>query len=228
LLSKLNTTINSFTAIFLTTPLIRSYLLNYARTLIYTTSLPHPTLTSIETSLDLLEDGTASILASRLSALLRHFVTMLKMELENKGVPGSVVRLPGWFDEYVLDPTTSFDSPNRSLTPQPTPPIIPLLTPHPRPLATYLTQRGLVVRPITYPTVPKGADRVRVCLHAGNTREEVQRLVCGVVEWARGFVENERVKGKEKTSARNGEAWTRSGRTGGGGGWEERVLAAKL
>jgi 8-amino-7-oxononanoate synthase len=146
-------------------------------------------------------------------------------------VPSGVVRLPGWFDEYILDPTTSFDTPNRTLTQDPTPPIIPLLTPHPRPLATYLTQRGLVVRPITYPTVPKGADRVRVCLHAGNTREEVQRLVRGVVEWARSFVENDRAEGKsgkEKLSVGSGE-WRRSGRTGGGGGgWEERVLAAKL
>lgn len=43
-------------------------------------------------------------------------------------------------------------------------------------------------RPITWPTVPKGKDRVRVCLHAGNTREDVERLVDGIVEWAEEIV----------------------------------------
>lgn len=41
-------------------------------------------------------------------------------------------------------------------------------------------------RPITWPTVPKGKDRVRVCLHAGNSREEVYALAMTMVEWARG------------------------------------------
>lgn len=39
-------------------------------------------------------------------------------------------------------------------------------------------------RPITWPTVPKGKDRVRVCLHAGNAKEDVDRLVDGIVRWA--------------------------------------------
>ena len=40
-------------------------------------------------------------------------------------------------------------------------------------------------RPITWPTVPKGKDRIRVCLHAGNTREEVERLAGAMVGWAK-------------------------------------------
>jgi len=39
-------------------------------------------------------------------------------------------------------------------------------------------------RPITWPTVPKGKDRVRVCLHAGNMKEDVDRLIRGIVAWA--------------------------------------------
>ena len=41
------------------------------------------------------------------------------------------------------------------------------------------------VRPITWPTVPKGKDRVRVCLHSGNTKAELDRLADGVVRWAK-------------------------------------------
>jgi 8-amino-7-oxononanoate synthase len=39
-------------------------------------------------------------------------------------------------------------------------------------------------RPITWPTVPKGKDRVRVCLHARNTKEDIERLAESVVRWA--------------------------------------------
>jgi 8-amino-7-oxononanoate synthase len=41
-------------------------------------------------------------------------------------------------------------------------------------------------RPITWPTVPKGKDRVRVCLHAGNTRSDVDRLIEGMMQWVEG------------------------------------------
>ena len=64
-------------------------------------------------------------------------------------------------------------------------PIIPILTPHPRPLSAYLLALGMNARPITWPTVPKGKDRVRVCLHSGNTREDVECLANGVVRWAK-------------------------------------------
>jgi 8-amino-7-oxononanoate synthase len=62
-------------------------------------------------------------------------------------------------------------------------PIIPLLSPFARPLALYLQQRGFLVRPITHPTVPKGQNRVRVCLHANNTKEEITSLLDNVQAW---------------------------------------------
>ena len=47
------------TAVLLTNTLIRDYLLNYARPLIYTTSLNNATIIAVSCSFDLLEDGTA-------------------------------------------------------------------------------------------------------------------------------------------------------------------------
>ena len=44
-------------------------------------------------------------------------------------------------------------------------------------LADKLQQTGLDVRPILYPTVPKGKERLRIVLHAFNTSEEVERLM---------------------------------------------------
>lgn len=63
-------------------------------------------------------------------------------------------------------------------------PIVPLMTAYPRPLAARLRTHGLNARPITWPTVPKGMERVRICLHAGNSFEEVDLLIQRSMEWA--------------------------------------------
>jgi 8-amino-7-oxononanoate synthase len=44
-------------------------------------------------------------------------------------------------------------------------------------LADKLQAAGLDIRPIMYPTVPKGSERLRIVLHAYNTTAEVDRLV---------------------------------------------------
>lgn len=70
------------------------------------------------------------------------------------------------------------------------------MTSQPRSLYAFLYKRGMNARPITWPTVPKGMDRVRVCLHAGNTREDVENLVNGMVAWAEQVIEESRRKRK--------------------------------
>jgi 8-amino-7-oxononanoate synthase len=71
---------------------------------------------------------------------------------------------------------------------------MPLLTPYARALSAHLLAHGLNARPITWPTVPKGMDRVRVCLHAGNTRAEIDDLVSASVTWAAGIAQAERAE----------------------------------
>ena len=46
-------------AVLLLTPLVRDYLLNYARSLIYTTSLSYANIIAADCSFDLLEEGEA-------------------------------------------------------------------------------------------------------------------------------------------------------------------------
>jgi 8-amino-7-oxononanoate synthase len=62
-------------------------------------------------------------------------------------------------------------------------PIIPLLTPFARSLAQHCQQRGFTVRAIVAPTVPRGKERVRICLHAMNTRAQVEGLAGAVSDW---------------------------------------------
>lgn len=49
-----------------------------------------------------------------------------------------------------------------------------------RALAARLQERGLDVRPILYPTVPKGEERLRIVLHAFNTAQELAELIAGL------------------------------------------------
>lgn len=46
-----------------------------------------------------------------------------------------------------------------------------------RALAGRLRERGLGVWPILHPTVPKGQERLRICLHSFNTEEQMERLL---------------------------------------------------
>ena|SRR2546423_12588085 len=66
---------------------------------------------------------------------------------------------------------------------RPESPIFALYTPFPRNLAQYCQQAGFVVRAVVPPTVPKGTERVRICLHAGNTQEQVDNFVRLVKNW---------------------------------------------
>ncbi|KAG7444323.1 PLP-dependent transferase [Guyanagaster necrorhizus] len=148
-------------AVLLTTPLIRDYMLNYARSLIYTTSLSFLNIIAADASFDMLVDGTARILSENLMDTSWYFTQSLSQRLV--AVPPDLLSLPPSLEAS---------------------PIIPIMTSQPRPLSAFLYARGMNARPITWPTVPKGKDRVRVCLHAGNSREDIDRLVNGMIDWA--------------------------------------------
>ncbi|KAN0063490.1 hypothetical protein ACQY0O_003937 [Thecaphora frezii] len=190
-------------AVVLCTPLVRHYLVNYARPLIFSTSLSFVSLLSIRACLLALQDGRSEQRARRLFRHTRRLVHKLRgvvAQAEAKrpsyrGNEGSaaLLELPNHLggvtateglqcthgdadvDEADVDVAAlSMASPS---------PIVPLLTCDARPLAAWLRQHGLLARPICYPTVPKGEDRVRICLHADNAEHDVDRLVECVRTW---------------------------------------------
>lgn len=89
-------------------------------------------------------------------------------------------------------------------------------------------------RPITWPTVPKGKDRVRVCLHAGNTKEHVDLLVESCMDWAVGVMRrqqeevHESKRGPGKEQMRIEDRWTdrSSGTSKGGRGSDPESVGA--
>ncbi|KAJ6480811.1 pyridoxal phosphate-dependent transferase [Mycena vitilis] len=167
-------------AAILTSPLIRDYLLNYARSLIYTTSLSFANIIAADSSFDMLVDGTAQELSKDVLDLSQYLVDELRPRLRT--IPLHLLSLPAHLQYSSLAA-----------------PIIPIMTTRPRPLSAHLLLLGMNARPITWPTVPKGKDRVRVCLHAGNTRADVDRLIEGIMQW----VEGQRVAEMDVDAAKN-------------------------
>ncbi|KAI9507148.1 pyridoxal phosphate-dependent transferase [Russula earlei] len=170
-------------AVLLTDRLIRDYLLNYARPLIYTTSLSNAAIIAASCSFDLLEDGTAEKLAAQILDHSAYFLARLRSSLATSSIPPHVLSLPAHL--------------GKSNTQLPTP-IVPLLTPRARALSAHLLAHGLNARPISWPTVPKGTDRVRVCLHAGNSRAELDALVDVAVAWAARIARQEKADPAEQ------------------------------
>jgi 8-amino-7-oxononanoate synthase len=67
-------------------------------------------------------------------------------------------------------------------------PIFAVQLGRPRVLASFLQENGMMVRAVVPPTVPLGTDRVRICLHAGNTVAEVEKLVRALRTWCESQV----------------------------------------
>ncbi|KAI1174872.1 PLP-dependent transferase [Nemania sp. FL0916] len=142
----------------------RHYLINYARTLIYTTAMTFPSLASIDAAYQYLMTRKAEQRRLQLKTLIRHCYIKLKSLDQRLRPAAATLRVP----------ESTADSP-----------IIPLFTTDPRGLAQYCQASGFMVRPIVAPTVPRGTERIRICLHAANTIEQVDGLIRTIETWLR-------------------------------------------
>ncbi|KAL3432762.1 pyridoxal phosphate-dependent transferase [Aspergillus tetrazonus] len=136
----------------------RAYLINYARSLIYTTALGFPFLASIRAAYELLVEGKTEQLQHKLGQLIAYFRTGL--------------------DNLNHKDSSTFEVEHFTNSP-----IFSLRSSVPRVLASVCQERGYTVRAIMPPTVPAGKERVRVCLHAGNTVEEIDGLLETIDTW---------------------------------------------
>lgn len=127
---------------------LRDYLINFARTFIYTTALPAHSLLAIQCAHQYrTSQADTQVQLQEHLAYFRHSIN------------------------HFLPNTTWTDSQS---------PIQCLLVPgndFARQVAYQAQQVGLDVRAILSPTVPAGQERLRLCLHAFNTTEEIDRLV---------------------------------------------------
>ncbi|KAI0063239.1 PLP-dependent transferase [Artomyces pyxidatus] len=155
-------------AVIATSAVVRRYLIQYARPLIFSTSLPHINLIALEASFDIVEGPLGDQLRERLHDLSAYFRKLL-VEL-TETVPKSLISLPG--SHITPDPLIS------------TTPIFPILTSQPIALATFFQKHGYSAQPIPYPAVPRGQERIRVVVHSGNSEQQLCDFVTLLRQWA--------------------------------------------
>lgn len=127
--------------------LLKNYLINYSRPFVYTTALPPASIGTAIAAYHYLQSAAFS--NQPLHELIAYF-NQQKINLATR-------------DKWL--PSTS--------------PIQVLMTgsnDSSRSLAATLIQEGLNVKPIMSPTVAKGKERIRVCLHSFNNTAEVDKL----------------------------------------------------
>lgn len=132
------------------------YLVNFGRPFIYSTAMPDHTLVSIDAAFDYIGQHP------ELNMQLRQVIALYH-EL------AAELRLPE--DVQLIR--------NQS-------PIQALVVPgndRCKALADSLMQQKCLALPILAPTVPAGAERLRICLHAFNTAEEINRLVAQIARF---------------------------------------------
>ena len=133
-------------AVVLGSDILKKYLINYARSFVYTTALPLHSLVSIECAYHLLDKSEAT--RNKLHSTISYFRDKIKASEKHQ-----------WLDS--ISSIQSLIVPGNAEV---------------RKLCEKIQEADMDVRPILSPTVPKGKERIRVCLHSYNTKEEIDSL----------------------------------------------------
>lgn len=133
-------------AVVLCSKELKEFLINYCRPFIFSTALPFYSLAAIKCSYNFLSESKER--REKLFALN----VLFKKQIQPK-------------DNFQL---IASDTPVQS--------ILVSGNKNVKDFATKIQEQGFDVRPILYPTVPKGKERIRICLHSFNTEEEVSKL----------------------------------------------------
>lgn len=137
--------------------ILRDYLINFARPLIYTTAPSPHTIQRVHSIYRHLQQE-GDVLVRALHTCIQYFKTSLKQ-----------ANLP-----YTLLPS---DSPIQCLIIPSNAAVVGC--------SQYLEQGGLDVRPIRRPTVASGSERLRICLHTHNTLAELDQLIAQLQAFSR-------------------------------------------
>ncbi|GAT18901.1 aminotransferase class I and II [Aspergillus luchuensis] len=169
-------------AVILCNETVRTMLINYARSIMFSVAPSFPMLASIRATYQLLRSGETQGAQNRVQEIVKFFLETMTSD--------PIWTTPGF---SVFPHTKTQMSSHADVQPVLTQ-IIQLRTrtKHNFYLAFHLQRAGFSVFPISYPVVPKGTERVRIIFHASNTDAEVKALVAAIAEWAQEMLEIER------------------------------------
>lgn len=126
--------------------LLKQYLINFARSFIYTTALPGHSIQAVAGAYEYLSGPDFT------NAPLHELIAYFRKCIIVSGADG-------WKDSNSA--IQAFVSGNNERS---------------KMLASKLQRAGLQVNPILHPTVPQGMERLRICLHTFNTKEQIDLL----------------------------------------------------
>ena len=121
---------------------VRQYLINFARSFIYTTALPENFYQHMMGQVELSKNDS---LSDQLQQNITYFSKQIQSTISSDRSPIQVIEFPE------LETCKA--------------------------KATELQQAGFAVKAILPPTVPSGSQRLRICIHVFNTKEEIDRLI---------------------------------------------------
>jgi 8-amino-7-oxononanoate synthase len=132
-------------AIVLGPKVLKQFLINFARSFIFTTALPLHTLLRIRAAYDLIpHHGRNKKKIQELCTLLSRSLILNNARL----IPG-----PGPIQSLVIPGNERAKK-----------------------VAEEIEKGGFYAKAILYPTVPRGQERIRICIHSFNTTEQVKQL----------------------------------------------------
>ncbi len=134
-------------AAFLVAKDLKEYLINFARSFIYTTALPPHSVGTIITAYD-------QLISSKRSEKLQENIQLFKSEIINKKIETYFVTSDSAIQSCVLSGNDTVID-----------------------ISIKLKEQGFDVKPILSPTVKLGQERLRFCLHSYNTEKEILSLV---------------------------------------------------
>lgn len=126
--------------------LTKRFLVNFARTFIYTTALPLHAIYTATAAYQYLQGDSFT------NEPLHELITFFRMQAASSGIRG-------WTNSTSAIQALVIGDNTR--------------TKH---LATQLQAAGMQINPIMHPTVPPGMERLRICLHTFNTIEQIKDL----------------------------------------------------
>jgi len=134
-------------AIVLGSDNLRQYLINFARSFIYTTALSEHSLNAVESAYDKLK-GSGDII-NQLHQNISLFQSLLSVKLQSKLISSS-------------SPIQCILVPENETV---------------KKVEADLQSKGFDIRAILHPTVEEGKERIRICIHSFNTEEEIKMCV---------------------------------------------------
>ncbi|MFL5763665.1 MAG: aminotransferase class I/II-fold pyridoxal phosphate-dependent enzyme [Bacteroidia bacterium] len=137
-------------AIVLGSPLLRDFLINFSRPFIYTTALPPKSLVAISESYRLLSKSRRDI------GKLHRKIGLFKKEVSEKA------------RKFLIESNSPIQC------------VVVSGNENAREMAAAIQKEGFDVRPILNPTVPKGKERLRICIHSYNTDSQLKKLASAV------------------------------------------------